>query len=162
VGWGNIRANGHPGGGRGRQLLGLVCRGYCLETLGTVFHGQRGAPEVIVRGIACLAAGLGMRGTARVFEVDPNTVRHWWVEAADQLRVWSAYCLPDLHLRQVQLDELYALLSAVKEGKGSKDEALERLERHMRQPNHLCKFVDSPLAELSPQAPRPQRPMGIQ
>jgi hypothetical protein len=30
-----------------------------------------------VRVIACLAEGLGMRGTARVFEVDPNTVLGW-------------------------------------------------------------------------------------
>jgi IS1 family transposase len=129
VGWGNIRANGHPGGGRWRQLLCIVCRGYFLETLGTVFHGKRVAPELIVRGIACLAEGLGIRGTARVFEVDPNTVLHWLVEAADQLRVLSAYFLHDLPLRQEQLDELYAVLSAVKEGKVSEDEAIDRLER---------------------------------
>jgi IS1 family transposase len=129
VGWGNIRANGHPGGGRWRQLLCIVCRDYFLETRGTVFHGQRVAPEVIVRVIACMAEGLGIRATARVFEVDPTTVLHWVVEAADQLRVLSVYFLHDLHLRQVQLDELYAVLSAVKEGKGSTDEAIERLER---------------------------------
>jgi IS1 family transposase len=129
VGWGNIRANGHPGGGRWRQLLCIVCRGYFLETLGTFFHGKRGAPELIGRVIACLAEGLGIRGTARVFEVDPNTVLHWLVEAADQLRVLSAYFLHDLHLPQVQLDELYAVLSAVKEGKVSEDEAIDRLER---------------------------------
>src|SRR5215468_2810959 len=55
VGWGNIRANGHPNGGRWRQLLCIVCRGYFLETLGTIFHGKRVAPELIVRVIACLA-----------------------------------------------------------------------------------------------------------
>jgi len=27
--------------------------------------------------IGCLAEGLGIRGTARVFEVDPNTVLGW-------------------------------------------------------------------------------------
>src|SRR5215510_10873502 len=129
VGWGNIRANGHPGGGSSRQLLCIVCRSYFLETLGTVFHGKRVAPEVMVRVLACVAEGLGIRGTARVFEVDPNTVLHWLMEAADQLRVLSAYFLHDLHLRQVQLDELYAVLSAVKEGKVSEDEALDRLER---------------------------------
>jgi hypothetical protein len=64
-----------------------------------------------------------------VFEVDPNTVLQWLVEAADQLQAFSRYFLHDLHLRQVQLDELYAVLSAVKEGEGSADEAVERLER---------------------------------
>src|SRR5499433_3896427 len=81
VGWGNLRANGHPNGGPWRQLLCVVCRGYFLETLGTIFHGKRASVELIVRVIACLAEGLGIRGTVRVFEVDPNTVLQWLVEA---------------------------------------------------------------------------------
>jgi transposase-like protein len=40
--------------------------------------------------LACLAEGLGIRATARVFEVDANTVLHWLVEAAEQLPVFSA------------------------------------------------------------------------
>src|SRR6266850_1583676 len=129
AGWGNIRANGHPGGGRWRQLLCIVCRGYFLETLGTLFHGKRTSPDLILRVISCLAEGLGIRGTARVFEVDPNTILQWLVEAADQLRAFSHYFLHDLQLRQVQLDELYAVLSALKAGKVSEDEAIERLSR---------------------------------
>ena len=35
----------------------------------------------------------------------------------------------DLHLRQVQLDELYAVLSALKAGEVSEDEVIERLSR---------------------------------
>jgi IS1 family transposase len=129
VGWGNLRANGHPNGGPWRQLLCVVCRGYFLETLGTIFHGKRASIELIVRVIACLAEGLGIRGTARVFEVDPNTVLHWLVEAAEQLRAFSRHVLHDVRVRQVQLDELFALLSAAKEGEVSEAEAIERLER---------------------------------
>ena len=129
VGWGNLRANGHPSGGPWRQLLCIVCRGYFLETLGTIFHGKRVAPELIVRVIACLAEGLGIRGTARVFEVDPNTVLQWLVEAAEQLRAFSRHVLHEVRVRQVQLDELFALLSAVKAGEVSEAEAIERLER---------------------------------
>jgi hypothetical protein len=33
-----------------------------------------------------LAEGLGIQGTARVFEVAPETVLQWLVEAADQRR----------------------------------------------------------------------------
>src|SRR5262245_6773211 len=83
VGWGNLRANGHPNGGSWRQLLCVVCHRYFLETLGTLFHGKRASVELIVRVIACLAEGLGIRGTARVFEVDPNTVLQWLVDAAE-------------------------------------------------------------------------------
>ena len=55
VGWGNIRANGHPNGGPWRQLLCIACRRYFLESLGTIFHGKRASVEHIVRVIACLA-----------------------------------------------------------------------------------------------------------
>jgi IS1 family transposase len=131
-GWrgrGNIRANGHPGGQPWRQLQCVSCEGYFYEIHGTIFHGKRSSPELIVRVMACLAEGLGIRGTARVFEIDPNTVLHWLVEAAEQLHTFSAYFLHDLHLNQVQLDELYAVLSAVREGEGSEAEAIERLSR---------------------------------
>ena len=113
LGRGNIRANGHPGGQPWRQLQCVSCQGYFSETHGTIFHGKRSSPELIVRVIACLAEGLGIRGTARVFEIDPNTVLSWLVEAAEQLKAFSAYFLHELHLNQVQLDELYAVLSAV-------------------------------------------------
>src|SRR5437016_10351269 len=129
VGWGNLRANGHPSGGPWRQLRCIACRGYFLETLGTIFHGKRVASELMVRVIACLAEGLGIRGTARVFEVDPNTVLQWLVEAAEQLQAFSRHVLHDVRVRQVQLDELFALLSAVKDGEVSEAEAIERLER---------------------------------
>jgi hypothetical protein len=129
VGWGNLRANGHPNGGPWRQLLCVVCRRYFLETLGTILHGKRASVELIVRVIACLAEGVGIRGTARVFEVDPNTVLQWLVEAAEQLQAFSRHVLHDVRVRQVQLDELFALLSAVKDGEVSAAEAIERLER---------------------------------
>src|SRR6266446_4969796 len=129
VGWGNLRTNGHPSGGPWRQLLCIACRRSFLETLGTILHGKRTSVELIVRVIACLAEGLGIRGTARVFEVDPNTVLQWLVEAAEQLWAFSRYVLHDVRVRQVQLDELFALLSAVKAGEVSETEALERLER---------------------------------
>jgi IS1 family transposase len=129
VGWGNLRAHGHPSGGPWRQLLCIACRRYFLETLGTLFHGKRASVELIVRVIACLAEGLGIRGTARVFEVDPNTVLQWLVEAAEQLQAFSRYVLHDVRVTQVQLDELFALLSAVKAGEVSTAEAIEHLER---------------------------------
>jgi IS1 family transposase len=131
-GWfgrGNIRANGHPGGQPWRQLQCVSCQGYFSETLGTIFHGKRSSADLIVRVLACLAEGLGIRGTARVFEIDSNTVLSWLVEAAEQLKAFSAYFLHELHLNQVQLDELYAVLSAVSEGDISEAEAIERLSR---------------------------------
>src|SRR5215470_125794 len=67
LGLGNLRANGHPSGGQWRQLQCTSCEGYFLETHGTIFHGKQVAVELIVHVLACLAEGLGIRATARVF-----------------------------------------------------------------------------------------------
>ena len=129
LGLGNLRANGHPSGGPWRQFHCTSCKGYFLETHGTIFHGKQASVERIVHVLACLAEGLGIRATARVFEVDANTVLQWLVEAAEQLRAFSAYFLCDLHLEQGQLDALYAVLRALKAGEINDDEAIRRLER---------------------------------
>ena len=97
-----------------------------------VFHGKRVSEELMIRVVACLAEGLGIRGTARVCEIDPSTVLRWLGEAAEQLRAFSQYFLRELPLTQVQLDELYAVLSAVKDGEVSEDEAIGRLARSPR------------------------------
>jgi IS1 family transposase len=129
LGLGNLRANGHPSGGPWRQFHCTSCDSYFLETHGTIFHGKQAAVELIVHVLACLAEGLGIRATARVFEVAPTTVLQWLVEAAEQLRAFSAYFLCDLHLEQLQLDEVYAVLRALKSGVINDDEAIQRLER---------------------------------
>jgi hypothetical protein len=144
LGLGNLRANGHPTGGPWRQFQCTSCQGYFPEHHGTIFHGKRASVECIMRVIACLAEGLGIRGTARVFEVDPNTVLSWLVEAAEQLRAFSAYFLRDLKLGQVQLDELYAVLRAVKGGDVSEAEVLE----HLSHPPHWVWTAIDPESKL--------------
>jgi len=82
-----------------------------------------------VWAVGALAEGLGIRAVARVFEVDPNTVLAWLVEVAEQAAAFSQYVLHDVRVTQVQLDELFALLSAVKTGEVSDAEAIQRLSR---------------------------------
>ncbi len=98
LGRGNLRANGHPCGGPWRQLHCTSCDGYFLETHDTVFHGKRVPVELLVRVRACLAEGLGIRATARVFEVDPTTVLQWLVEAAEQLTAFTRAFLCNVHV----------------------------------------------------------------
>jgi IS1 family transposase len=74
-----------------------------------------------------MVQGLGIRATVRVFEVDPHTVPHWLVEAAGQLRAFSYYFLCEVHVQQLQLDELYTVRSAVKDGERREAEAIQRL-----------------------------------
>src|SRR6266705_6133097 len=76
-----------------------------------------------------MVQGLGIRATARVFEVAPNTVLQWLVESAEQLRAFSRSFLCDVHVEQLQLDELYVVLRALKAGEIGEDEAMQRLER---------------------------------
>jgi hypothetical protein len=100
LGLGNLRANGHPSGGPWRQFHCLGCNGYFPEHHGTIFHGKQAAVELIVRVLACLAEGLGIRATARIFEGAPNTVLQWLVEAAERpctqaaldATTWAALC----------------------------------------------------------------------
>src|SRR5256712_7739546 len=129
VGLGNISANGHPSGGPWRQLYCTSCGGSFQETHGTPMHGKRVSPDRLVWAIGALAEGLGIRAVARVFEVDPNTGLHWLVEVADHAAAFSQYCLHDVRVTQVQLDELFALLSAVQAGAVSEAEAITRLSR---------------------------------
>src|SRR5215813_11174095 len=129
VGLGNLCANGHPSGGPWRQLHCTSCDGYFQETHGTPLHGKRVAPEKLVWAVGALAEGLGIRAVARVFGVDPNTVLAWLVEVAEHATAFSQYFLHDVHVTQVQLDELFALLSAVKAGEVSDVEAIQRLSR---------------------------------
>jgi hypothetical protein len=129
MGRGNIRANGHPGGGPWRQLQCVVCGTYFLETHGPLLHGKRVPTGLLVRVVTASAEGLGIRAVARVFEVDPNTVLAWLVEATDRLQAFAQYFLHDVRVTQVQLDELFALLSAVKAGELSEAEAIQCLSR---------------------------------
>jgi transposase-like protein len=129
VDFGNIRANGHPNGRRWRQLVCLSCHGYFLETVDTPFHGKQVDADKWVWAMTALAEGLGIRAVARVFETDPNTVLRWLVEVAEHVEAFSHYHLRDVYAEHIQMDELFALLSAVKEGEISEAQAIKRLSR---------------------------------
>jgi hypothetical protein len=72
----NLRANGHPSGAPWRQFHCTACDGFFPEHHGTLFHGKQAEVDLIVCVLACLAEGLGIRATARVLEVEANTVLH--------------------------------------------------------------------------------------
>jgi IS1 family transposase/transposase-like protein len=129
MGLGNIRANGYPNGGRWRQLQCRSCKQYFLETHGTPVHGKRVPPELLGWAVGAVAEGLGIRAVARVFAVDPNTVLQWVTEVGDQAAAFSRYFRRDVQSTQVQVDALFALLSAMKAGEVREDEALPRLAR---------------------------------
>lgn len=85
--------------------------------------------KLIVCVIAAHAEGLGIRAVARVFEMDPNTVLQWVAEAAAHSAAFSRYWLHDVQVHQVQLDELCAWVSEIKDNQGSDTETGARLKR---------------------------------
>ena len=130
----NIISNGHPNGGRWRQLQCVVCGKYFMETTGTIFYGSRTPPEIIWMALSAMAEGLDMRGTARVFGVKPDDVQHWLEQASKHMETVSRYLLHDLHLTQVQVDELWALMG-------------KRQEKHKRNANWVWVALD-PVSKL--------------
>jgi transposase-like protein len=111
-GWldrGNIISNGHPSSGQWRQLKCVACGKYFQETIGTVFYGSRIPAQDIMRAIATLCEGVSPRKVARIYEVDKDTVLGWLVEAVLHSEAVIGYMVHNLHLSQVQMDELYAL-----------------------------------------------------
>ena len=116
-GWldrGNIVSNGHPSGGKWRQLRCEVCGKHFQETLGTIFYGSSVSVEDIVHAISLLCEGVSPRKVARVYKVDKDTVLGWLLEAAGHSEVVFGYMMHHMHLKQVQMDELYALLSGLR------------------------------------------------
>ncbi len=55
----------------------------------------------MLRAIAALAEGLGIRAVGRVFEVEADTVWKWLVEAAEHAKMFSNYLLHNLGIEQV-------------------------------------------------------------
>jgi hypothetical protein len=51
------------------------------------------------------------------------------VEVADHLEAFSRHVVHNLDVEQVQMDELFALLSAVKDGEVTEAQAIKRLSR---------------------------------
>src|SRR5262245_7898574 len=94
-----------------------------------MFDGKRGGGDLLVRGIACLAEGVSIWGTARVFAVAAKPVRQWGVEAAEPRHACSRPGLHAVRGPQGHLDALVALLSAVQDHAGSAAEAIECRER---------------------------------
>jgi IS1 family transposase len=83
-----------------------------METSGTIFYRSPLPPDKLCPIIAALAEGLGLQAIARVFEVDVDTVKSCLTKAAEHLDAVSNYLIHGLHLTQVQVDELWALVQS--------------------------------------------------
>jgi len=97
-----------------------------METVGTVFYRSPLLPERLCQIIQGLAEGWNLHSIGRVFKVKPGTVKTCLVRAADHMEAVSSYLIRDLHLSQVQVDELWALVQSWGAEKEAKPETKAR------------------------------------
>jgi IS1 family transposase len=112
-GWlarGNICSNGHPNSGEWRQLKCIVCETFFIETQGTIFYRSKASPDKIIFALKIMAEGLGIQSTSRILDVDADTVQDWLNKGSEHMETISHYLIHDLHLSQVQVDELWTFL----------------------------------------------------
>ena len=83
-----------------------------METVGTIFYRSPLPSQTLCQIIQGLAEGWNLHSVARVFKVDPDTVKACLVRAADHAEAVSSYLIRNLHLSQVQVDELWALVQS--------------------------------------------------
>jgi transposase-like protein len=108
---GNISVRGQYGKDKSRDLL------YC-RTCGQRFAATRGSalfglhlPAETVRAIIHQAAeGAGVRATARLLELNKNTVNRVILRVGEHCASVLSHLLADLNLTEAQLDELWTFV----------------------------------------------------
>ncbi len=97
--------------GEKRQMfLCKVCKNPFSETAGTPFFGLKTPMQTVCVALQELAEGLGVRAVARIRGVETDTVLDWLRKAGQHCEQVSAYMLQELHVSQVQLDELWTFV----------------------------------------------------
>ena len=88
----------------------IVCGTYFMETQGTIFYCSKVSPDTIIMALKIMSEGVGIRSTARILELDVNTVQEWLMKGSEHMEAISHYMIHDLHIPQVQVDEMWAIL----------------------------------------------------
>jgi len=81
-----------------------------METQGTIFYCSKTSPDKIIMALKIMSEGVGIRSTARILDLDANTVQDWLEQGAKHIEAISNHLIHNLHLNQVQVDELWSLL----------------------------------------------------
>ncbi len=111
------------GSDRGEVRFRCAACGYKMSArAGTAYAGIRTDVTQYALGAKLRAEGLGVRATARILEVDKDTVNRWLGYLGTHGAEVMAYHLRHLHLTECQLDELWTFVK-------KKEEHLTPLER---------------------------------
>ena len=100
VGSGQIIGYGKSRQGRQRYQC-KVCQRVFNEQVGTLFYGKRTPHKDIIESLAMLAEGMGLRATARVKGVKPDTITAWLRQAGRHAQQVQQILLQDYPLSRL-------------------------------------------------------------
>ncbi len=106
VGKGNIYVHSY----KERRFGCHTCKGTFAGSKGTMFYRLRTPPQQVLEAIAKLVERGSIRGVARAKGVKPDTVIDWLRLAGKHAAEVNEYLVRDLHLSQVQVDELWTFV----------------------------------------------------
>ena len=103
---GRLLKNGSTRGQK--QALCQACGQSVALRYGTAYFDLNVEPVIFEAAIRALAEGNSIRSTARIVEVDKDTICDWLDRAAQHCRVVMLYLWRNLHVTECQLDEAWS------------------------------------------------------
>lgn len=108
---GNIAVRGKYGKDKSRDLLYCrTCGKRFAATRASALFGLHLSPDIIRRIIHHAAEGVGVRATARLLEMDKDTVNRVILRAGEHCAAVLSGLLTSLELTEAQLDELWTFV----------------------------------------------------
>src|SRR3990172_7873915 len=108
---GNIAIRGSYGKDKNRELLYCkTCGKRFAATKATAFFGLHLPPDAIRQIIHHAAEGVGVRATARLLDIDKDTVNRVILRAGEHCDLVLSSLLSSLSLTETQLDELWTFV----------------------------------------------------
>jgi hypothetical protein len=83
---------------------------YLSASYGTAYYGLDADPAIFETAVRALAEGNALRATARIVQVDKDTVCAWLHRVACHCCIVMLYFWHDLHVSECQLDELWSFV----------------------------------------------------
>src|SRR6266699_4339178 len=87
-----------------------ACEASVVLSYGTAYYGLEADAAIFETAVRALAEGNALRATARIVQVDKDTVCTWLHRVACHCRTIMLYFWHDLHVSECQLDELWSFV----------------------------------------------------
>ena len=87
-----------------------ACEASVVLSYGTAYYGLEAEATIFETAVRALAEGNALRATARIVQVDKDTVCAWLHRVAYHCRTLMLYFWRDLHVSECQLDELWSFV----------------------------------------------------